>query len=1224
MDHRSTGLRARGSKLLTRFALGCLFLLWLAPTQATWYREHVEDGADIIMMDLRWPYWPSGSYFANWNSSFNPKPNNLSFYAGFTSFLADGDHQLPNPDDTKQNAFRPGSVWTFWGSDSAGTPVRFLDVAPNLYIKNDYGGEGSSGTTGATVWPFVERGQWYTMVGRVWQPEPGSNSLVGRWIKDSRSGEWHLIGIAQLPIQATSFTGNSGFLEPLASEKAVRSLHRRFGYYRNQGSWRSSDTISIDKTEYVVAQTIPEGDHEYTAIEYAQRPDHLPLKLSGKPLDGSRSHSFTAKQPAQPALDRPRFENLRAVAAGNAIAVSWDVPSRSSPPLSFQIELFADQDCRGAPIARRSVVMPTARHAILAAQGDARAVRVRMTDIFDQASDAIVAPIATAPVAACQPLATPTTPGLRYELWTKDEKRRLSYFNPPSQQPDEQHAWIHLAELSTGKKVREGISRGFDPSIREERDHGFAIRYTGYLEIPADGAYILSAQVDGAYRIQLDGRPALEWDGQHGSTEKAAALVLAKGFHPIEVDYLVDQLPALNFTICLEGAGIPKHPIRIEELRTPSSDAVPKLELVSESHHDGTATITVSKTAGTRPVRQLQLYLDRWQLATSQTPLLRYSGPLPRGSASIWARATLEDGQTFDTEAQSLLNEGPEVSLPWRYHNVGDVKSSAGVWQTGPSGFAFFGSGMHTLTQRVAGDFVAECHVTGYNGQQGEPVNRRAWVGLTAREHGDRRNWEWGRDFHLVQTAADGLRCSADFTDFGAGRISSYELPQNHPWLRIARRGDLWTAWSSPDGMDWKLGAVQYKKMAGELDVGLFFSALPQDARAHYFASVASVAIHTDAERQPTLPAVQPARDTDGDRWTGVVVAPSDPHTVVVRSNHRGLRISRDRGATWTPINGTLSDEDLCVRSVAIDPVDPKVLYRATGKGASGKLWKSIDGGSRWAQLAFDGDFDGQGPSALCGEVIAIDHRNRDRLFVGCESKGFFKSEDGGATFTRLGCQAERITSVVLWPWEKHYPAPARGKTHLCVTTCADAQMEHLGRGRPRVTTAASASKSYITRDDAKSIEVSEQREDCGFYNVAFDKAMQSTNEMRYATSHGYQTQVFEGWHMALYPPQKHLEWFRPYTAVAAAAQGDAKFGRFIAGALVPEQPGRYSVSERWAFEWSWLVPKAGRSSERPSGGLIAAACDQVQGKQWYFLHTDGLYASDDSGASVNKVLENP
>ena len=213
------------------------FVLSLTPLHATWYRENIEDGADIIMMDLRWPFWPSGSYFANWNSSFNPKPNNLSFYAGFTSYLADGKDQTPHPDASMQDAFRPGSVWTFWGSDTIGTPVRFVDVAPNLFIKNDYGGEGSSGTTGAHVWPFVQRNAWYTMVSRVWQPAPESNALIGRWIKDQRAGEWHLIGIAQLPIPATSFTGNSGFLEPLTSEKAVRSLHRRFGYYRKQGSW---------------------------------------------------------------------------------------------------------------------------------------------------------------------------------------------------------------------------------------------------------------------------------------------------------------------------------------------------------------------------------------------------------------------------------------------------------------------------------------------------------------------------------------------------------------------------------------------------------------------------------------------------------------------------------------------------------------------------------------------------------------------------------------------------------------------------------------------------------------------------------------------------------------------------------------------------------------------------------------------------------------------------
>lgn len=101
------------------------------PARATWYSENIENGADIIMMDLRWPWWPSGTYFANWNTSFNPKPNDITFYAGFLGTLPDGPGATPNPDEKLQDAFRPGSVWTFWGADKDGTPVRFTDVAPN-------------------------------------------------------------------------------------------------------------------------------------------------------------------------------------------------------------------------------------------------------------------------------------------------------------------------------------------------------------------------------------------------------------------------------------------------------------------------------------------------------------------------------------------------------------------------------------------------------------------------------------------------------------------------------------------------------------------------------------------------------------------------------------------------------------------------------------------------------------------------------------------------------------------------------------------------------------------------------------------------------------------------------------------------------------------------------------------------------------------------------------
>lgn len=115
-------------------------LVLLSPSctvQATRYSENVENGADIVMRDRRWPWWPSETYYANWNSGFNPKPNNISFYVGFVAYLPDKPSFLPNPDDRLQSSFRPGSVWTFWGRDKDGTSVRFADFAPNLFIKNE-------------------------------------------------------------------------------------------------------------------------------------------------------------------------------------------------------------------------------------------------------------------------------------------------------------------------------------------------------------------------------------------------------------------------------------------------------------------------------------------------------------------------------------------------------------------------------------------------------------------------------------------------------------------------------------------------------------------------------------------------------------------------------------------------------------------------------------------------------------------------------------------------------------------------------------------------------------------------------------------------------------------------------------------------------------------------------------------------------------------------------
>ena len=63
---------------MNQLQLPFLFLLLSLPAaRGTWYSENVESGADIILMDLRWPWWPSGTYFANWTCAFTTKQPEL-------------------------------------------------------------------------------------------------------------------------------------------------------------------------------------------------------------------------------------------------------------------------------------------------------------------------------------------------------------------------------------------------------------------------------------------------------------------------------------------------------------------------------------------------------------------------------------------------------------------------------------------------------------------------------------------------------------------------------------------------------------------------------------------------------------------------------------------------------------------------------------------------------------------------------------------------------------------------------------------------------------------------------------------------------------------------------------------------------------------------------------------------------------------------------------------
>jgi hypothetical protein len=211
--------------------------------------------------------------------------------------------------------------------------------------------------------------------------------------------------------------------------------------------------------------------------------------------------------------------------------------------------------------------MPTVRHALIDVAVPAPTIRLTVTDLFDQTAPPVIVAAAAGKAPLEAKKAPATVPGLAYELFHKDSKRKVNYFNPPLQKPNEEHHWLNLEEIPQGKLFRSGLARGFDLGVCEQRISGYALAFTGFLRVPVAGLYIFRAQIDGGYRIQMDGEDVLVWDGQHGTTEKAAVRNLSKGDHALAVTYLYDRLAARNFGIHWEGPHLPRQAIPLEALR---------------------------------------------------------------------------------------------------------------------------------------------------------------------------------------------------------------------------------------------------------------------------------------------------------------------------------------------------------------------------------------------------------------------------------------------------------------------------------------------------------------------------------------------------------------------------------------------------------------------------------------------------------------------------------
>jgi hexosaminidase len=93
-----------------------------------------------------------------------------------------------------------------------------------------------------------------------------------------------------------------------------------------------------------------------------------------------------------------------------------------------------------------------------------------------------------------------------------------------------------VATLDTARAVRLATVSAIERR-GDERAERYGIRFTGFLNVPADAVYEFSLVSDDGSNLSVAGKLVVDNDGYHGADEKTGMIALARGMHPFVLRY---------------------------------------------------------------------------------------------------------------------------------------------------------------------------------------------------------------------------------------------------------------------------------------------------------------------------------------------------------------------------------------------------------------------------------------------------------------------------------------------------------------------------------------------------------------------------------------------------------------------------------------------------------------------------------------------------------------
>ena len=120
--------------------------------------------------------------------------------------------------------------------------------------------------------------------------------------------------------------------------------------------------------------------------------------------------------------------------------------------------------------------------------------------------------------------------------------------------------WEKLPDFDAMQPIESGKAAMFSAAACKQKTDEYGLKFTGYIEVPADGTYTFYTKSDDGSRLWIGHRLVVDNDGLHGATEASGPISLEAGKHRITVEFF-ERRGDESLVVSYEGPDLQKQEV---------------------------------------------------------------------------------------------------------------------------------------------------------------------------------------------------------------------------------------------------------------------------------------------------------------------------------------------------------------------------------------------------------------------------------------------------------------------------------------------------------------------------------------------------------------------------------------------------------------------------------------------------------------------------------------